>query len=149
MTSRGYAGQAQTPVFNAAFAGEAGIPLADYGNTSFMNDLTSGQVEALANVLAGANYNPQYFCNLAGSSFKPCAPNAGFTGKGAGYPINYFQLHLLFLAGPGGFEMAIELRTPIRSPRSFLQLSVVRLWLAWTLARSCRHRLRQSSHFEC
>jgi len=26
-----------------------------------------------------------------GSSFKPCATNAGFTGKGAGYPINFFQ----------------------------------------------------------
>jgi hypothetical protein len=40
-------------------------------------------VGALANILAGANYNPQYFCNLVGSSFKPCATNAGFTGKGA------------------------------------------------------------------
>jgi hypothetical protein len=91
----GYSGQTQTPIFNAAFAGEgsggAGVPLADYGNTSFINDLNTGQVGALANILAGANYNPQYFCNLVGSSFKPCATNAGFTGKGAGYPINFFQ----------------------------------------------------------
>ena len=91
----GYSGQTQTPIFNAAFAGEgsggAGVPLADYGNTNFINDLTTGQVGALANIMAGANYNPQYFCNLVGSSFKPCATNAGFTGKGAGYPINFFQ----------------------------------------------------------
>jgi hypothetical protein len=91
----GYAGQQQTPIFNAAFAGEgsggAGVPLADYGNTSFINDLTSGQVGALANVLAGSGYNPFYFCNLVGASFAPCANNAGFTGAGAGYPINLFQ----------------------------------------------------------
>ncbi len=73
----GYAGQTQTPIFNAAFAGEgsggSGVPLADYGNTSFINDLNTGQVGALANVLAGANYNPAYFCNLVGASFAPCA----------------------------------------------------------------------------
>ena len=91
----GYSGQTQTPIFNAAFAGEgsggAGVPLADYGNTNFINYLNTGQVGAFANILAGANYNPQYFCNLVGSSFKPCATNGGFTGKGAGYPINFFQ----------------------------------------------------------
>ena len=91
----GYTGQQQTPIFNAAFAGEgsggAGIPLSDYGNTSFINDLNTGQVGALANVLAGSGYNPFYFCNLVGSGFGPCATNAGFTGAGAGYPINFFQ----------------------------------------------------------
>jgi Carboxypeptidase regulatory-like domain len=91
----GYAGQTQTPIFNAAFAGESsggtGVPFADYGNTNFINYLNTGQVGAFANILAGANYNPQYFCNLVGSSFKPCLTNAGFTGKGAGYPINFFQ----------------------------------------------------------
>jgi len=91
----GYTGQTQTPVFDAAFAGEgsggAGVPLADYGNTSFINYLNTGQVGAMANIMAGANYNPQYFCNLVGSSFTPCVTNAGYSGPGAGYPINYFQ----------------------------------------------------------
>ncbi len=91
----GYAGQQATPIFDAAFAGEGaagtGVPLADYGNTQFINYLTSGQVGSLANILAGANYNPFYFCNLVGSSFSPCVTNGGFTGPGAGYPINFFQ----------------------------------------------------------
>ena len=93
--NNGYAGQTPTPIFDAAFAGEgsagAGVPLADYGNTSFITNLKNGQVGSLANVLAGANYNPQYFCNLVGASFTPCATNAGYTGAGAGYPINFFQ----------------------------------------------------------
>jgi hypothetical protein len=91
----GYAGQTQTPIFNAAFAGEGsagtGVPLADYGNTTFINELNTGQVGALANTLAGSGYNPFYFCNLVGASFTPCATNAGFAGAGAGYPINFFQ----------------------------------------------------------
>ncbi|MBV9766469.1 MAG: TonB-dependent receptor, partial [Acidobacteriaceae bacterium] len=91
----GYAGQQPTPIFNAAFAGEGsggpGVPLADYGSGQFINYLTSGQVGAFANVLAGANSIPFYFCNLVGSSFTPCATTGGFTGPGAGYPINFFQ----------------------------------------------------------
>jgi hypothetical protein len=31
-----------------------------------------------------------FFCNLVGASFTPCATNAGYTGAGAGYPINFF-----------------------------------------------------------
>lgn len=91
----GYSGQQATPIFNAAFAGEGsggtGVPLADYANTNFINYLTTGQAGAFANVLAGSGNNPFYFCNLVGASFTPCATNAGFTGAGAGYPINFFQ----------------------------------------------------------
>ncbi|MBV9304199.1 MAG: carboxypeptidase regulatory-like domain-containing protein [Acidobacteriaceae bacterium] len=104
----GYAGQQPTPIFNAAFAGEGsggpGVPLADYGNGQFITWLTSGQVGALANVLAGANYNPFYFCNLVGSSFGPCATTGGFTGPGAGYPINFFQANP-FSAGQPVYNM--------------------------------------------
>jgi hypothetical protein len=32
-----------------------------------------------------------YFCNLVGASFTPCAQNVGYTGAGAGFPINFFQ----------------------------------------------------------
>jgi Carboxypeptidase regulatory-like domain len=91
----GYAGQQATPIFNAAFAGEAaggnGVPFIDYANTSFINDLNTGQVGRLANVLAGISGPVPYFCNLVGSSFTPCVTNAGYTGPGAGYPINFFQ----------------------------------------------------------
>lgn len=91
----GYAGQTQTPVFNAAFAGEssggAGVPLQDYANTTFINDLNTGQVGAMAGTLSGVVGTAPYFCNLVGASFSPCATNAGYNGAGAGYPINYFQ----------------------------------------------------------
>lgn len=43
-----------------------------------------------------------YFCNLVGSSFLPCKNNAGFTGAGAGYPINFFQANP-FSTGTGFF----------------------------------------------
>lgn len=107
--NNGYAGQVPTPVFNAAFAGEAsggpGVPLEDYGNTSFINYLNTGQVGAMANVLAGIGGPVPYFCNLVGSGFGPCATNAGYTGAGAGYPINYFQ------ANPFSAGMPIEYMT--------------------------------------
>ena len=90
-----YAGQSTTPIFDAAFAGEsaggAGIPFEDYGNTSFITDLNTGQAGSMASVLSGIGGPVPYFCNLVGSSFKPCATNAGYTGSGAGYPINFFQ----------------------------------------------------------
>jgi len=85
----GYAGESQTPIFDAAFAGMD--PGSGYANTNFLNDLTTGQAGAMANTLAGGGYNPSYFCNLVGSAFAPCVNNAGFTGAGAGYPINFFQ----------------------------------------------------------
>jgi hypothetical protein len=46
----------------------------------------------MADALAGAgSSNARYFCNLVGAGFSPCATNLGYTGAGAGYPINYFQ----------------------------------------------------------
>ncbi|QNI33531.1 TonB-dependent receptor [Alloacidobacterium dinghuense] len=91
----GMAGQKPLPIFNAAFAGESsggpGVPLADYSNSQFITYLQTGQAGAMANVLAGVNGTAPYFCNLVGSSFAPCVTNAGYTGGGAGYPINFFQ----------------------------------------------------------
>jgi len=91
----GYSGQQKTPIFDAAFAGEgsggSGVPLADYGNSAFINELNTGQVGAMANTLSGIGGPVPYFCNLVGSSFAPCPNNAGYTGPGAGYPINFFQ----------------------------------------------------------
>ncbi len=93
--NNGYPGQQSMPVFDAAFAGEssggAGVPLADYNNTSFINQLQTGQAGAMALALTQIGGTVPYFCNLVGSGFSPCATNAGFTGAGAGYPINFFQ----------------------------------------------------------
>ena len=93
----GFAGQQALPVFDAAFAGESaggtGVPLEDYANSNFLNDLSTGQAGSLAGVLSGVGGPVPYLCNLVGSSFGPCANNLGYDGAGAGYPINYFQVN--------------------------------------------------------
>jgi hypothetical protein len=96
----GYPGQQATPIFDAAFAGEApggpGVPLSDYGPGSapFISQLQTGQAGAMAGILAGVGGTVPYFCNLVGASFLPCANNVAagtFNAAGAGYPINFFQ----------------------------------------------------------
>lgn len=76
------------PIMTAALGGSGA---ADFQNTQYIRYLQTGQVGALAAVLAGVNGASPYFCNLVGSSFSPCATNAGYSGAGAGYPINFFQ----------------------------------------------------------
>ena len=75
-------------IMTAAFGGPGA---SDFINAQFINNLNNGQVGALANTLAGVSGTVPYFCNLVGSGFSPCATNAGYTGVGAGYPINFFQ----------------------------------------------------------
>jgi Carboxypeptidase regulatory-like domain len=89
----GFAGEGNMPIFNAAFAGEtvANGALQDYSNSSFITSLKTGQVGKIANTLSGISGTAPYFCNMVGASFAPCATNAGYTGKGAGYPINFWQ----------------------------------------------------------
>jgi hypothetical protein len=94
----GLPGQAATPIFDAAFAGEAmtGGALSDYSLTKFVTFLQTGQAGAFAAVLDNPlNGTAPYFCNLVGASFGPCSSTTGggqgYTGPGAGYPINYFQ----------------------------------------------------------
>lgn len=93
--NNGLSGQADLPIMTAAFAGESANSvdgsLADFANGSFINELQSGQVGAMASTLSGVSGTTTYFCNLVGSSFAPCANNAGYTGSGAGYPTNFFQ----------------------------------------------------------
>lgn len=104
--NNGYAGQQATPLFNAAFAGEPsggpGVPLADYSNGYFIQLLQNGSVGTLAQLFAGGA-GPQYFCNLVGgANFSPCAAQ-GFTGNGAGYPINFFQANPYQAGGGVGY----------------------------------------------
>ena len=89
----GYAGEANMPIFDAAFAGEkvTNGALQDYSNSSFITSLKTGQVGRIANTLSGISGTAPYFCNMVGAAFTPCATNAGYTGKGAGYPINFWQ----------------------------------------------------------
>lgn len=76
-----------TPTLDAAFGGPGA---ADYTNAQFINYLNTGQAGTLAGTLANIAGTVPYFCNLVGAGFSPCAANAGYTGSGAGYPINYF-----------------------------------------------------------
>ncbi len=89
----GLPGEAAMPIFDAAFAGEKTVSgaLQDYSNSSFITSLKTGQVGRIANTLSGISGTAPYFCNLVGAAFTPCATNAGYTGKGAGYPINFWQ----------------------------------------------------------
>jgi Carboxypeptidase regulatory-like domain len=93
--NNGLSGQVALPIFDAAFAGEAsggaGIPFIDYANSQFTNYLLQGQAGAMAGTLDSIHGNAPYFCNLVGSSFSPCLNQLGYTGAGAGYPINFFQ----------------------------------------------------------
>ncbi|MGC2618174.1 MAG: TonB-dependent receptor [Acidobacteriaceae bacterium] len=77
-----------TPILDAAFGGQSAP---DYTNTQFINYLNTGAAGSMASVLAGINGDVPFFCNLVGAGFTPCATNAGYTGAGAGYPINFFQ----------------------------------------------------------
>ena len=77
-----------TPILDAAFGGPGA---ADYTSQQFINDLNTGAVGSMASTLAGINGDVPFFCNLVGAGFSPCGTNAGYTGGGAGYPINFFQ----------------------------------------------------------
>ena len=95
--NHGLAGQQATPIFSDAFVGgsELSSPCpdgmaADYCNSSFITQLQTGSAGGMAATLEGVGGNAPYFCNLVGASFGPCANNVGYTGAGAGYPINYF-----------------------------------------------------------
>jgi hypothetical protein len=76
-----------TPIFDAAFGG---ANASDYSNPQYINYLNTGQAGTMASILANVAGTVPYFCNLVGAGFTPCATNAGYTGAGAGYPINFF-----------------------------------------------------------
>ncbi len=88
--NNGLPGQGAIPVFEAAFGNAPAN--SGFSNSSFIQNLRLGEAARMALALAGAgSANARYFCNLVGSGFTPCATNLGYTGAGAGYPINYFQ----------------------------------------------------------
>jgi hypothetical protein len=90
-------GEADTPVFDAAFAGETGpLQSQDWGYSTYTQAyLPEGRVGSMASDLTNGNQSAgtgqaNFFCNLVGASFAGCQ-NVGYAGAGAGYPINYFQ----------------------------------------------------------
>ncbi len=85
-------GTVPVPILTSAFTGNktGSQTNSNFSSGAFITDLNTGQAGALANSLTRLGAAP-FFCNLVGSSFSPCATNAGYTGAGAGYPINFFQ----------------------------------------------------------
>lgn len=90
-----------TPLFDAAFGG---ANAKDFTNQQFITYLRTGQAGVMAATLAGVNGTVPYFCNLVGSGFSPCATNAGYTGAGAGYPINFFVANPYAAGSNPGFS---------------------------------------------
>ncbi len=91
------------PIMTAAFGG-AGA--SDFTNSQFVRYLQTGQAGALASVLSGINGTVPYFCNLVGQGFAPCKNNIGYTGSGAGYPINFFQANPYAAGSSTGYMVA-------------------------------------------
>lgn len=88
----GLPGQVAVPILTAAFTGSTtGSQMnSNFTSTNFRNWLDNGEAGRLANQMSGVSGGP-YFCNLVGAGFTPCATNIGYTGVGAGFPINFFQ----------------------------------------------------------
>ncbi len=86
------AGTVPVPIMTAAFTGSTTGSQTDthFSNGGFITNLQNGQVGSFANSISGLGDIP-YLCNLVGAGFAPCANNLGYTGAGAGFPINFFQ----------------------------------------------------------
>ncbi len=95
----GRAGEANTPILNAAFKGLASSSA--FGSGTFITDLQEGIAGTMANSLAG---NQTYMTNLIG----------------AGYPANFFQVNPTlaganaYLTGNGGFSSFNSLQIEVR-----------------------------------
>jgi hypothetical protein len=98
----GFSGQQPLPIFESAFSSEETSPYtaADYSNGTYLNYLNQGRAGSMAGTLDSIFGNAPYYCNLVGASFGPCANAIGYTGAGAGYPINFFQSNP-FMSGQG------------------------------------------------
>lgn len=95
------AGTVPVPIITAAFTGSTTGSQTDphFSNGGFITNLNNGQVGSFANSISGLGDIP-YLCNMVGAGFAPCANNLGYTGAGAGFPINFFQANP-FAAGNG------------------------------------------------
>lgn len=104
----GLTGQFAVPILTGAFTGSTtgAQTNAQFRSGTFITQLNTGQVGSMAQTLTTIGAAP-FFCNLVGASFTPCATNIGFTGAGAGFPINFFQVNP-FASGIPALEMTDE-----------------------------------------
>lgn len=96
--NNGLPGQANLPIFQAAFGargGQLALPAGQgFTNGNFVTDLQQGEAGRLAGRLSG---NQNYICRMVGSSLAPCATR-GYTAPGP-YPMNFFVLNPYALGG--------------------------------------------------
>src|SRR5581483_5163219 len=87
------AGTVPVPLMTAAFTGSksGSQTAAPFTDGTFITWLNTGRAGSFAQRLTTSGGSVPYFCNLVGAAFSPCATNLGYTGAGAGYPINLFQ----------------------------------------------------------
>jgi hypothetical protein len=78
-----FKGANPTPIMDQAFKT---VGASAYTNSTFINDLKTGQAGAMAGSLAG---NATYLCSLTGANYPECGAQ-GFAGSGT-YPINFWQ----------------------------------------------------------
>jgi len=87
------AGTVPLPIMTAAFTGSTtgSQTNSQFKNSTFITWLNTGAAGSFAGRLTTSAGAVPYFCNLVGAAFSPCASNLGYTGAGAGFPINFFQ----------------------------------------------------------
>ncbi len=100
-------GDQPLPFFEAAFSSEESSPYTapDYSNGEYNFLLSTGQAGALAGIMDNPFGAAPYYCNLVGNTpkFQQCANILGYTGAGAGYPINYFQTNPFEIGNSTGY----------------------------------------------
>jgi hypothetical protein len=112
------------PIITAAFGGPNA---SDFTNQQFIQYLQTGQVGSMAKSLSSPNGTVDYFCNLVGAGFSPCATTEGYTGAGAGYPINLLEANPYSLGtqtASGGGTQAGELASAGYSNYNGLQVDL-------------------------
>ena len=108
--NHGLAGQQPTPLFDAAFAGEgAGVDgaLADYTDFNFSTMVAMGEAGSIAGRFTNNNGAASLFLQSGWASFGPCLNNQGYTGAGAGLPINFLQANP-FASGNAALYLVAE-----------------------------------------
>ena len=86
-------GTVPVPIMTAAFTGSktGSQTVGSFSDSNFITWLNTGRAGSFAQRLTTSGGTVPYFCNLVGTAFGPCATNLGYTGAGAGFPINFFQ----------------------------------------------------------
>lgn len=104
--NRGLAGQAATPIFDAAFGARGSLAAIAAGNgyqsAAFIANLQNGEAGALATTLAT---NQNYVCRMFGNSFSPCGRVLPTANAAGAYPINFFLLNPFAIGANGNARL--------------------------------------------